>query len=253
MSSPAAPDPAANRESEPLLGRPGAALQKPNEPLFLNLYRAKKLILMLPSLVSGTGGFALAGAILLPAMVWSAVFTHPLLPLFSPHPLLQSLGVFTLTQAILVLQPTFDPKAKVVGARAHATLNLVSFLLFASGVAVIEANKFKSNNPHFKSLHAYLGVGVSVLMLAQYAFGFLMWGVPGVFGGVDKAKALWKYHRWGGYLVFPLILATVVTATDTTYNHNVLGIKLWAVILSVVLIVIGVYPRIHVQKLGIRR
>lgn len=240
MSSPAAPEPAANRESEPLLGRPGAALQKPNEPLISNLYR-------------GTGGFALAGAVLLLALVWSAVFAHTLLPLFSPHPLLQSLGVFTLTQAILILQPTFDPKAKVVGARAHATLNLVSFLLFASGVAIIEANKFRSHNPHFKSLHAYLGVAVSVLMLAQYVFGFLMWGVPGVFGGVDKAKAMWKYHRWGGYLIFPLLLAAVVTATDTSYNQNVLDIKLWAVILSVLLIVIGVYPRIHVQKLGIRR
>ncbi|KLU85341.1 hypothetical protein MAPG_04369 [Magnaporthiopsis poae ATCC 64411] len=240
MSSPAAPEPTADRESEPLLGRPGAALQKPNEPLYSNLYR-------------GTGGFALAGAVLLLALVWSAVFTHPLLPLFSPHPLLQSLGVFTLTQAILILQPTFDPKAKVVGARTHATLNLISFLLFASGVAIIEANKFKSHNPHFKSLHAYLGVGVSVLMLGQYIFGFLMWGVPGVFGGVDQAKAMWKYHRWGGYFIYPLLLATVATATDTTYNQKVLDIKLWAVILSVVLIVIGVYPRIHVRKLGIRR
>ncbi|KAL8376169.1 hypothetical protein RB595_007329 [Gaeumannomyces hyphopodioides] len=240
MSSPVVPEPAANRESEPLLGRPGAALQKPNEPLFSNLYK-------------GTGGFALAGAALLLALVWSAIFTHTLLPLFSPHPLLQSLGVFTLTQAILILQPTFDPKAKVVGARAHATLNLVSFLLFASGVAVIEANKFRSHNAHFKSLHAYLGVAVSALMLAQYVFGFLMWGVPGVFGGVDKAKAVWKYHRWGGYFIFPLLLAAVVSATDTSYNQNVLDIKLWAVVLSVLLIVIGVYPRIHVQKLGIRR
>ncbi len=90
-----------------------------------------------------------------------------------------------------------------------------------------------------------------MLLLGQNAFGVLMWAVPAVFGGVDKAKALWKYHRWGGYVLYPLLLATVVSATDTDYNRNVLDIKLWAVLIAVVLVVVGVYPRLHKSKLGL--
>lgn len=103
---------------------------------------------------------------------------------------------------------------------------------------------------HFHSVHGYMGVLTSVVLLVQYIFGFLMWGVPGVFGGVDNAKALWKYHRISGYLLFLLILATVISAVWTDFNVNVLNIRLWAVLVSIVLIVLGVYPRLHPRKLG---
>ncbi|KAH8899563.1 hypothetical protein GQ53DRAFT_316486 [Thozetella sp. PMI_491] len=227
-------------ETEPLLGRPGDAIQKPNEPMLRNLYL-------------GTGILAQAGGVIFLALIWAAVFTNPLLPLFSPHPLLQSLGVFTLLQAILVLQPTAAPDSKVVGARVHASLNLLSFLLFAAGVAIIETNKVRSGNPHFHSLHGYLGVATAAVLLVQYIFGFLIWGVPAVFGGVDKAKALWKYHRYSGYALLLLILATVTSAVDTDYNKNVLDIKLWSILVAVILVILGVYPRIQLAKLGIYR
>ncbi|KAJ9141949.1 Cytochrome b561 domain-containing protein 1 [Pleurostoma richardsiae] len=228
------------RESEPLLGRPGDVLQKPDESMLRNLY-------------AGTGWLAQAGILLLVALVWSSVFLHPLLPLFSPHPLLQSVGVLFLTEAILVLQPTWTPAEKVVGQRAHTALNLLSFLILATGVAIIEANKIVNNGEHFHSVHGYLGVATAAVLAAQYAFGFLMWGVPGVFGGLDRAKALWKYHRATGYLVYLLLLATVLSATQTPYNWNVLGIKAWAAAIAVVLIIAGVYPRIHLRKFGLTR
>lgn len=199
----------------------------------------------------GTGWVAQAGAILLLALVWSAVFTHPLLALVSPHPLLQSLGVVTLAQAILFLQPTWTAEEKIKGARVHGALNLLSFLIFAAGVVLIEVNKFKSNGAHFHSAHGYLGVISAVILLAQYVFGFLIWGVPLVFGGVDNAKALYKYHRGSGYFLFLLLLATVISATSTDYNHAVLDIKAWAVVVASLLIVAGVYPRIHKTKLGV--
>ncbi|KUI58763.1 Cytochrome b ascorbate-dependent protein 3 [Cytospora mali] len=226
-------------ESEPLLGRPGDVMQKPDESIFRNLY-------------TGTGWLAQAGAVLLVALAWTAIFQNkPFIPLFSPHPLLQSAGVLVLTEAILILQPTWTAAEKVVGARAHAALNLLSFALFAAGVLIIESNKIKQGpGSHFHSVHGYLGVTTSVVLLVQYVFGFLMWGVPGVFGGVDNAKALWKYHRFSGYLLYLLLLATVISAVYTDFNVNVLNIRLWTIVVAAVLLVVGVYPRLHPRKFG---
>jgi cytochrome b-561 len=187
------------------------------------------------------------------AVTWAAIFTHPIIKLFSPHPLLQSLGIFTLVQAILILQPTNLPETKKLGARAHASLNLLSFLLFVAGTAMIETNKILNHGVHFHSAHGYLGVITALVLLMQYIFGFLMWGVPAVFGGVDNAKALWKYHRYSGYLVLILVLVTVISAVDTDYNRNVLDIKYWSIIVSVGLIVAGIFPRIQLTKMGIHR
>lgn len=201
----------------------------------------------------GTGWLAQAGALLLVALVWSSVFSNPpLIPLFSPHPLLQSVGVLAVTEAILILQPTWTASEKTAGARWHAALHLLSFLLFAAGVLIIEANKIKSGpGSHFHSVHGYLGVATSVVLLLQYVVGLLMWAVPAAFGGVDRAKAVWKYHRASGYLLNLLLLATVVSAVYTDFNVNVLDIKLWSVLIAVVLIVIGVYPRLHPSKFGL--
>ena len=68
---------------------------------------------------------------------------------------------------------------------------------------------------------------------------------------MDKAKSLYKWHRLSGYLVLTLLLATVAAATQTDYNKNVLDIKLWAVLISAILVLIGVFPRIKKQKLGL--
>lgn len=119
------------------------------------------------------------------------------------------------------------------------------------GVLIIEANKIRQGpGSHFHSVHGYLGVITSFVLLVQYVFGFLMWGVPGVFGGIDNAKALWKYHRMSGYLLYLLVLATVISAVYTDFNVNVLNIQLWTVIVAVTLVVIGVYPRLHPRKFG---
>lgn len=100
-------------------------------------------------------------------------------------------------------------------------------------------------------MHGYLGVAASCVLVVQYFVGFTMWGVPGLYGGEENAKAVWKYHRWSGYLLYALLLATVVSAVYTSFNVNVLDMKLWAVVVAVGLIVIGVYPRLHPRKLGL--
>ena len=77
--------------------------------------------------------------------------------------------------------------------------------------------------------------------------------MPRVWGGVDAAKALWKYHRWAGYGALGLLLATVAAAVETDYVRGELGIRLWGVLVAEGLIVAGVVPRVHLRKLGVGR
>jgi cytochrome b-561 len=226
------------RETEPLLGRPGDAAQEDGVPMIRNL-------------VLGTGIVAQLGVVLLTILIWASVLSKPLI-LFSAHPLLQSLAVLTLAQSVLSLQPTHTADQKRVGQRVHAILNLVAFLILVAGVTIIEYNKFSNNGAHFHSVHGYLGIITSIVLLLQYGVGFTMWTTPSLYGGVDNAKAVWKYHRWSGYTVFVLLLATVTSAAETPYNKNVLKLKLWAVLLLSIVTLVGIVPRIQKQKLGFR-
>lgn len=205
---------------------------------------------MLTRIPPGTGIVAQFGILLLVVLIWASVFTKPLI-LFSGHPLAQSLAILTLTQSILTLQPTHTAEQKRVGQRIHASLNLLAFLLLVAGVAIIEYNKFANHGPHLHSVHGYLGVIASVILLIQYLVGFTMWATPSLYGGEQKAKSIWKYHRYSGYFILALLLATVCSATQTDYNRNVLKMKLWAVITLSILVVVGVFPRIQKQKLGL--
>ncbi|GFP52601.1 hypothetical protein ACSS6W_003315 [Trichoderma asperelloides] len=228
-----------SRETEPLLGRPGDAAQEEGKSALNNL-------------VLGTGIIAQIGIWLLVVLIWASVFTKPLI-LFSGHPLAQSFAVLVLVQSILSLQPTHTLEQKRLGRRIHALLNLVAFLSLVAGVTIIEYNKVKNNNPHFHSVHAYLGVITAVILLLQYLVGFTMLVTPKLYGGEENAKAIWKYHRFSGYFILLLLLATVNSATGTDYNKNVLKLKLWATLVLSILVVIGVYPRIQKQKLGLGR
>ncbi|KAH7040789.1 eukaryotic cytochrome b561-domain-containing protein [Microdochium trichocladiopsis] len=227
-----------NEESEPLLGRPGDASQKPAASI------AKNLVL-------GTGVVAEAGGLLLVASVWAAVFLHPPYILFSVHPLAQSFGLLVLIQSILIVQPTVTAEQKKVGQKLHAGLNFLALASFIVGVGSIEYNKIRSNGAHFKSPHAYIGIVASIWQILQYVVGFTMYGAPQLYGGEAKAKAIWKYHRMSGYGLLLLYMAAVTSATKTDYNVNVLGLKLWAAIVIALLVIAGIYPRIKKQKLGL--
>ncbi len=129
----------------------------------------------------------------------------------------------------------------------------MSIALFAAGTALIQVNKHVNHLAHFHSVHAYLGVGTLTLLTIQYIFGFTIWAVPSAWGGVDKAKAMWKYHRRVGYGVVGLLLGTVLAAVRTDYNRDVWGVRMWAVVVAEVLVVVGLVPRVHLGKLGFGR
>lgn len=89
-----------------------------------------------------------------------------------------------------------------------------------------------------------------MLLALQALVGITQFFAPGLYGGVENAKALYKYHRVGGYVTLVLMLATVCAATQTGFNVGVLGMQLWAVVVASVLVVVGVAPRIRLAKFG---
>lgn len=109
--------------------------------------------------------------------------------------------------------------------------------------------------PHFESLHAKFGAATYIAIAAQTLVGFTLLFIPQIYGGEEKAKSIYKYHRVFGYaIILPMLLVTVVLATTTYYGARILHIKTWAIVLAGIAIVAGVYPRIKVAKLrGYRR
>jgi hypothetical protein len=164
--------------------------------------------------------------------------------------LLNSAALLFFVQGILVLQPTHTAKQKKEGTYTHAALNNVALLTAVAGLVVIEYNKFAHKGTHFESPHAILGLITYILTVIQAVVGITQYFTPGLYGGVENAKALYKYHRVGGYTILLLMLATVCAATQTTFNKNVLQIQLWAVVVASLIVVIGVAPRIRRNKFG---
>ncbi|KHO01903.1 Cytochrome b561, eukaryote [Metarhizium album ARSEF 1941] len=227
-------------EAEPLLGKPGDAVL----PAGASIMR---------TLVIGTGILAQLGVIILCADLWAHISSSPLI-FFSGHPIAMSIAKFTLTQSVLVQQPISGdtPDQKRVGQYVHAALNLLAFAALVTGIVFIEVNKFRSGSPHFHVAHAFLGVSTLALLAGQYVVGFTMWLTPRLYGGEERAKSLYKYHRYVGYFVLLMLLATVVSAIFTDYVQSVLRLSFWTTSLGAVFVVMGVFPRIQKQKMGLR-
>lgn len=132
----------------------------------------------------------------------------------------------------------------------HAGLNTFAASCLIAGLVIIEYNKIAHKGTHFDSAHSILGLITYILLATQAVIGFTMYFVPQVYGGEGRAKSLYKWHRLSGYVILLFMLATVAAATQTTYNKGVLHIKLWAVLVTAALILIGVLPRIKKQKFG---
>ncbi|KAJ5687725.1 hypothetical protein N7455_006773 [Penicillium solitum] len=225
-----------SREDEPLLGRPGDVTQQPDESIYRNLF-------------TGTASVAQAGIWILAALVWQGVLSLPL-SLFTPHPLLGSSALLLQVQAALILQPTATPQQKRTGTRIHYILQLLSVALFIAAFVIIEVNK--GSHPHFVSPHGILGLITYIAIVLQAVVGVVQYFFPvTVFGSVDAGKRIYKYHRWSGYVLLLLEVATIVAATQTTYNVIAIHIPLWGVLVSVVFILAGVGARIKKHKLGL--
>ncbi|KAF2203066.1 hypothetical protein GQ43DRAFT_439194 [Delitschia confertaspora ATCC 74209] len=228
-----------HNEEEPLLGRAGDASQEEGKPFLLNLW-------------IGTAPIAQAGIWILAAIVWGAIFSHKLI-FFSAHPLLNSAGLLLMSQATLVLQPTHTAEQKRTGTLYHFGFNLLGFSSLLSGFIIIEINKRGPGHEHFTSPHAIMGLTTYILLIIQALIGFTQYFTPNLYGNVDNAKKVYKYHRMLGYTIFTLGLATVCAASKTYYTDKILGIQLWAVLVASVLTLAGILPRVKLQKLGLKQ
>ena len=111
-------------------------------------------------------------------------------------------------------------------------------------------NKFAHHGTHFESPHAILGLITYFFLFGQAVIGLTVYQFPSLYGGVERAKLLYKWHRLSGYVNLALLLATAIAATQTDYNKTTLGINFWAITISVALILLGAVPRIKKQKFG---
>jgi hypothetical protein len=164
--------------------------------------------------------------------------------------LLNSSALLLQVQAALILQPTATPQQKLAGTRIHFTIQLLSVGLFISAFVIIELNK--GSHPHFVSPHGILGLITYISIILQALGGVALFLFPATFfGSVEAGKRTYKYHRRAVYVLLLLEMATVVAATQTTYNIEALHIPLWGVLVSAVLILLGVGARIKKHKLGL--
>ena len=106
-------------------------------------------------------------------------------------------------------------------------------------------------HPHWCAVHrGFRPVLGPTARIGQYGQRESVIQIPQV-SRVLFTNTLLMMCRISGYLIVILSLATVAAATFTGFNENVLKIKLWAVIISAVLVLIGLAPRIKKHKLGL--
>ena len=123
-----------------------------------------------------------------------------------PVQLLNAAGILLVVQGILILQPTSTASQKVATTYYHAGINSLGMLALLGGLAVIEYNKIKANNPHFHSLHAYFGVIAYSWLVFQALVGTIAFFLPALLGGERNAKAMYKWHRLSGYVLLVVSL-----------------------------------------------
>lgn len=170
------------------------------------------------------------GILLVVGSVLYGVLTTPII-LFSYHPIFNSLGFFLLGQGILVTQP--EPRSaaqKQVGGEIHGALNSLSVLAYCVGAGVILYNKEKNHAEHFYSWHGTFGIITYVALVAVMMVGAAQfWWPVEIFGSLHKGRAIYKFHRVGGYLIWGLTAFTILLALESDFNRNALHISYYTV------------------------
>jgi len=173
---------------------------------------------------------------------------------FPVHPLLQSLSLSLFTYGILTLQPTSHPETKKAGlARHQVAMLLFGFPAIVLGTSSMIYNKYTHGAPHFTSWHGRFGLVAIIWIVLQISIGAgSVWFGGTVFGGGAKAKAVYKYHRLSGYVLFLWLLVTVHLAgawSTWMVDHTAFVTSFIAYTIAPAIVLMSVYARMRTSKM----
>ncbi|KAG6909835.1 hypothetical protein DXG01_015108 [Tephrocybe rancida] len=195
-------------------------------------------------------------ALVLVIVTWTAILSRDPLGAgwFAFHPTLQTLALALFTYGIVTLQPTSQPKTKAAGFTRHqAAMFFVGFPAILLGTSAIAYNKWIHNTEHMTTWHGTFGYLTIIWIITQVALGGgSVWFKGAAFGGGAKAKALWKYHRLSGYLLFPTLLFTAhLGGAWSHWGERAIPspLQFVAYTLAPLLIVIGIVTRVRPSKM----
>ncbi|KAI8878661.1 hypothetical protein K501DRAFT_258179 [Backusella circina FSU 941] len=193
------------------------------------------------------------GLVLFVGLILSVLVRIPF-NVFTYHPIFMTLFIVLSTEGIAILQPTKTAEEKRRGLIYHAIVQSLSYLSVLTGFSFIFYNKVISGKDHFTSFHGKMGLFVFIFLFIQLLFGITIGLVPRVYGSVDRAKSLWKYHRRVGYFLIILVWLTAQfgVRADYMYNNLYSAHLLWLHWLVIALVGYGLVTRIRISKWGIK-
>ncbi|KAI8080937.1 eukaryotic cytochrome b561-domain-containing protein [Thamnidium elegans] len=166
-----------------------------------------------------------------------------------------TLFLITATEGVSLLQPTSTPEEKKKGLKYHAIVQTTSYISAITGFTIIFCNKILQGKPHFESLHGQLGLFVFIYHLIQLVFGITIAFVPRLFGSVQKAKSLWRFHRVFGYILLVLAWTTAQLGVRAHYMEMYLYSPhlMWFHWMAVILVLGGVLSGTRFSKWRIQQ
>ncbi|KAI6116901.1 hypothetical protein EDD16DRAFT_1693168 [Pisolithus croceorrhizus] len=179
-------------------------------------------------------------------VTWGIIFANDPMSLgwFTYHPILQSCAIACFTYGVLTLQPTSQPVTKAAGLQRH------QIAMFGIGIPCILS---LHSAPHFTSWHGTFGIITVVCLLTQGLIGGAsVWFGGAALGGGMKAKAVWKYHRLSGYIVFSLTLFTAYLGgawSGWVTGHSNSLVQFVGYTVAPAVILLAVYTRIRPSKM----
>ncbi|CAD6186639.1 unnamed protein product [Caenorhabditis auriculariae] len=94
------------------------------------------------------------------------------------HGLLMAVAFVFLQGEALLAYRVYRYNVKILSKLIHAALHTVVIGMSATAFAVIILTKNASKNPHFSSIHSWIGLSVLFIYATQYTFGLMTFLLP---------------------------------------------------------------------------
>jgi len=144
---------------------------------------------------------------------------------------------------------------KAAGLSRHQrAIFFAAFPIILLGTFAVAYNKWIQNKEHMTTWHGTFGYIAILWIIIQIGLGgSSVWFGGAVFGGGAKAKALWKYHRLSGYLLFYTLLFTIHLGGGRSNwgSRNIPSglLKFLIYTLAPILVAIGTLIRVRPSKM----